>query len=104
MSKIEDDYPPTRGLRVRAIREAGKWEQDEFARLLTDCAKRKRIDAPEYDRTIVSKMENGRRDVSLTDAILAAALDPQHRSVEWIGGDAELKPLPSPRKRRTGNG
>lgn len=102
MSKREDDYPPTRGLRIKAIREAIGCDQEAFARLLTEEAKRRQIgdfdeEAQTYDRTTVSKMEKGRRDVSLTDAVLAAALDPKGRTAEWIGGAAELK---SPRSRR----
>ena len=102
MARKEDDYPLTRGLRMKAVREARKVEQDEFAVLMTRAAETAGYEIV-YDRTMISKTENGRRDVSLTDAILAASLDPLKRGVEWIAGPAELKPLPNSNKRRAGN-
>lgn len=97
MTTNRDSYPPSRGLRIKAIREAIGCDQEEFARRMNEQATRLNIDEEaSYDRTTISKMEKGRRDVSLTDAVLAAALDPKKRTAEWIGGRAELKPPRQP--------
>lgn len=41
-----------------------------------------------YDRTAISKLENGRRDLSLDDAVVYAAVDPARRGIGWLATGA----------------
>lgn len=98
----------TRGDRVREVRKAGGWGQEAFAAMLNQAAEELGVslDGP-YDDTKVSKMENGRRDVSLTDAILVAHLDPLKRGVPFVAGVRKVasRPVTPPQsKKATGEG
>ncbi len=73
----------TVGDRVREIREALDQKQPKFAQTLTAAAKRLGIDAT-YDNTQVSKMEVGRREVTLNDAAVIASVDPSKRGKAWL--------------------
>lgn len=76
--------PHNVGDRVREIREARGEKQPEFAVALNLAAKRLSIDV-RYDNTTVSKMEVGRREVTLLDVAVISSIDPHGRSKEWLG-------------------
>lgn len=99
-----------RGDRVKAIREELGLIQEKFAAVLNDAARGLRLPAI-YHTSKVSKMETGNRGVSLDDAYVVAAVDPQHRGVEWItfgvqgvkkGGGTILPTKAQPAKKRSG--
>lgn len=66
-----------------AIRDASGMQPKDFAAQMVVVAKRLGLESS-YSDTKLSKLVNGRQDVSLDDAIVLAHLDPEHRGVEWI--------------------
>lgn len=76
-----------RGDRARAIREALGLDQRAMAERMNELAKRLglRLRAA-YDNTVVSKIENGRRDMSVDDFIVYVRIDPEHRGADWLAG------------------
>lgn len=82
----------TRGARAKLIREKLGLDQDQMAAVLTAEAERAGI-PKRYDRTAISKLEKGRRDVSLDDAVVYAAVDPERRGMAWLAtGPAKAVP------------
>lgn len=73
----------TVGDRVRAIREERGEKQPQFAKTLTEAARRLDLSIS-YDNTMVSKMELGRRDVGIEDVRVIASVDKQNRGREWL--------------------
>lgn len=71
------------GDRVRSIREEFGEKQPEFAARLTAAAKRLGADV-RFDNTIVSKVELGRRELSIYEAAVVVAIDPQRRGWDWL--------------------
>lgn len=60
-------------------------DQRQMADLLTATAERVGLRLKgRYDNTVVSKLENGRRDLSVDDLVLYAAVDPLKRGEGWI--------------------
>lgn len=90
MSPSSDDLPGDRAKRVKAIRTALGLNQPAFAELLNDAARKAGLPAI-YHNTKVSKMEIEGRKVSLDDAIVVAAVDPEQRGVYWLAGVRKLK-------------
>jgi hypothetical protein len=90
----------TVGDRVRMIRELRSEKQPEFAIVLNRAASRLGIEA-RYDNTIVSKMEVGRREVTLEDVIVISSVDKKRRGREWLAwGSAPAIMLLDPSKDR----
>ena len=73
----------SQGDRVRIVREAMGKQQGEFADALNTKAAESGLRA-RYDNTAISKLENGRRDLSVNDLFLIAALDPKQRGERWL--------------------
>lgn len=77
------------GDRVREVREATGEKQGIFAVRLTAEAARQGMGWLVYDNTIVSKLENGARALTLDDAVIVAAVDPQQRGRFWLAWDED---------------
>lgn len=86
------------GDRVKAIREAWGEKQPAFAQRLTAAAARLGLRL-RYDNTMVSKMEVGRREVTLDDVTVIASVDREKRGKEWLAW-GESRALLDPRKDR----
>jgi hypothetical protein len=74
----------TVGDRIREIRSQHDEKQPAFAARLTAAARKLGVKA-NYDNTMVSKMETGRRDVTLDDVAVLASIDKLQRGKLWLG-------------------
>lgn len=85
------------GERVRAIRDEIGDKQPAFAQRLSAVAQRMGLPV-RFDNTMVSKVEIGRRELSIYEAAVVVAVDPQRRGWDWfILGErrpGRLKPRP----------
>lgn len=84
------------GDRVRAVREAIGERQPAFALRLTGQARKLGMIWLRYDNTIVSKLEQGTRDLSIDDTFVIAAIDPRQRGRQWLITGEESPELPDP--------
>lgn len=104
------------GDRVKAVRDALGLKQPEFAVRLTEEAQRRGLTWVRYDFSIISKLENGSRRLSLDDVLVLSCVDREERGMLWIGWGDDAKPklvakpvrgrvVPPPtRRRQTGEG
>ena len=83
------DSPGKRVYLVRLARGDGVKNPErleDFAAALTTASGRR------YDGSMVSRMENGGRGVSIRETELIAGLDPQHRGAAWIAYGEQKAP------------
>lgn len=81
------------GDRVREVREATGRRQIDFAVLLVAEAQRQGMSWLNYDNSIVSKLENATRQMSLDDVTVIAAIDPERRGKLWLSWGEERDSL-----------
>lgn len=89
------------GDRVRAIREQFDEKQPAFAARLTATAKRLGVPV-RFDNTMVSKVELGRRELSIYEAAVLVAVDPQRRGWDWFVLGESVKHAREPRQHKVG--
>jgi transcriptional regulator with XRE-family HTH domain len=74
-----------RGVRVREVRDALGMSGDAFAaRLMEIGAQMGHDGAIQLDKTIVSNIENGKRQLSVEEAAAIIEIDPSRRPVQWL--------------------
>lgn len=80
------------GDRVRQIRERLGDRQPEFAARLTAVAARLGLSWRSYTNSAISRLETGAGNyLTIDDLAVLLAVDPEHRSVEWLAGIKQQK-------------
>jgi len=80
----EDTPLPTRGERIKAIREARDEDQERFAAAFNALAHQMGLRGVKYDTTKLSRTETNGRPLKLDEAVVIAELDPRRRGLEWL--------------------
>ena len=79
-----------RAARFRVIRDATGLTQPDFAERLTRLAAELRLENVSYKVGDITTREKGRKDLEIEDYVLAAHVDPHHRSVLWLAFGREV--------------
>lgn len=89
---LESRQRRAEGDRVKAVRESLRLKQPDFAAMLTDEARRQGRSWLRYDVSMVSRLENGSRDLSIDDTAIIAGIDPERRGKLWLGWEEKDDP------------
>jgi hypothetical protein len=83
-----------RGNRVAAIREGLALNGTEFAALIRRRLRQSGVPDRSFDKAKVSRIEGGKRDLTLEEGVAIAALDQQRHGIEWLTFGRNLGFLP----------